>query len=100
MEDNSETNPDSNKPIKDKNDGNVPISVLNHLNQFCEGGFILFFFNHKDGSPNRVMTFDSHAHALALQNYMNNFSTALKQLNIHNEKMSLIKSLEDEDDEI
>jgi hypothetical protein len=71
---------------KTKRDGHVPVSFLHQLNEHCAGGFVLFYFNSEDGSPEQVMTFDSPAHCLALQKHVADWSMALQDLTIENEK--------------
>jgi hypothetical protein len=74
---------------QESNNGRMPIEVLNQLNEYTVGGFILFYFNSKEGSPEHVMSFDTTVHSLAMQNYLNNCVDALRQLNIENAKNQL-----------
>lgn len=71
-------------------EGRVPLSVLNTLNEHTIGGFILFYFNNKDGSPEHVMTFDSPIHSLAMQKYLNDWSDAIKDINLQTTKEQII----------
>jgi hypothetical protein len=68
----------------EKNTGRIPKHVLNLLNEHAVGGFMLFYFNSKSGEPEHVMSFDSPAHCLALQKYMQDWTEALHNSNIQN----------------
>lgn len=71
------------KPIEN---GRVPIKLLHKLNEHTVGGFILFYFNSVDGSPEHVMTFDSPVHALAMSKYTTTFCDAMRELDIEETK--------------
>ena len=62
--------------------GRVPKSILDKINEHTIGGFILFYFNAYDGSPEHVMTFDSHVHSMAMQKYLNDWSDAVRDINM------------------
>ena len=84
------------------NMGKVPISALNALNQFCVGGFILYYLNAETGEPDYAMTFDNFSTQLALQYYAKNFADTMDQINKHNVKASLLNDFMDgeENDDI
>ena len=88
--------------IKDNekvDDGSIPESVINQLNEHTVGGFVLFYFNSKNGSPEQVMTFDSPAYCLGLQKRIADWSAALQDLNIEEERMSFISSSKGDQEE-
>lgn len=58
-------------------------SLLNRINEFCNGGFILFYYG-EDGQPFPVASFDSVGHAMGMQRYVENWTEAIKDLNISN----------------
>lgn len=70
--------------------GTVPRQALDQLNEYTAGGFVLFYFNSEDGTPEQVMTFDSPAHCLALQKHINDWSLAVQDLSVEGEKVNLI----------
>lgn len=72
------------KKKPDENDGSLPRLVEHQINEHTIGGFILFYFNPKTGKPEQRMTFDSPAHALALQKYISDWSEILHTVNIEN----------------
>jgi hypothetical protein len=67
---------------KPKNDGSMPSVVVNQLFEHSPGGFILFYFNQENGAPEQVMSFDSPAHCLALQKYIQDWDEALHQVTL------------------
>jgi hypothetical protein len=69
-----------------KPDGKIPKVIINQLGEHTSGGFILFYFNAEDGSPEELMTFDSPAHCLALKKHIGDWSAALQDLNIESER--------------
>ena len=77
------------------NTGKIPMSALHALNQFCVGGFLIFYLNSETGEPEFSLTFDSAPDALAIQYYVKNFSKALDKLHLHNIRASLINDLTD-----
>lgn len=72
------------------NNGRLPVKVLNRLNEHTAGGFILFYFNSDDGSPEHVMTFDTPVHSLAMQKYLNDWSDALREINIESTRNHIL----------
>jgi hypothetical protein len=59
----------------------MPQQVLNTLNEVSAGGFLLFFIDDQ-GSVLPHFQADSEIHALAIQNFSENFIAALKHQNI------------------
>jgi hypothetical protein len=86
----------SNTKKIEPSDGTIPLPVINQLNEHTAGGFILFYFNSKDGTPEEFITFDSPAHCLALEQHVGNWSTAIKEINIDMEKHHIISSCQSE----
>lgn len=70
------------KSQKDTSNGSIPPHVLNLINEYAIGGFIMFYFNSKTGMPEHVFTFESPPHCLALQKYISDWDEALKNLNV------------------
>lgn len=87
------------KEEKSKNSGRIPISVLNNLNEFCNGGFICFYFNSENGMPEHAMTFDAPIFALGMQKYVTDWVDSLRDLNIEATKQQILDQQEDQDDE-
>ncbi len=82
---------------KNEYDGSIPEKVLNQLNEYTAGGFVLFYFNAEDGSPEKAMTFDSPAHSLALQKSIFDWSSAIQDLSIESEKFNLTKACQSQE---
>lgn len=74
------------KPNKNvnQNDGSIPDPILNQVNEHTIGGFIIFYFNSETGKPEQAMTFDSPAHALAIQKHIEDWSETIHTVNIEN----------------
>lgn len=83
------------KKPKDSN-GEVPQQVVNQLIEHTAGGFVLFYFNSKDGAPEEIMTFDSPAHCLALQKHIFDWGCALQDLQIETEKRHIQRACHEE----
>lgn len=86
-------------------DGSVPDRLLEELNQHTVGGFVLFYFNSIDGAPEQAMIFDSPAHSLGLQKHILDWSVALQEINVDEERESFTaacgnKLLTEEGDEL
>ena len=47
----------------------MPVQVLNQLDEFSSGGFILLTFD-EEGNPRLQCRFDSSAHSLGAQKYL------------------------------
>lgn len=82
---------------KNAPDGQVPMAIINQLNEHTAGGFILFYFNSETGSPEQMMVFDSPAHCLGLQKHINDWLQALQDLNIESERANIINALQVEE---
>jgi|SRR5882724_361331 len=76
----------SDKKKQKENEGVVPSVLINQLIEHTAGGFVLFYFNAKDGAPEEIMTFDSPAHCLALQKHIADWTYALQDLHVETEK--------------
>ena len=81
------------KETKNQSDGGIPPAVLNGLNQFTIGGFVLFYFNSKDGLPDHIMSFDSPVHAVAMEKYMEDWTEAFHDLQISMTKSNIINDI-------
>lgn len=66
--------------------GEVPKHVIDQITEHTVGGFVLFYFNSKDGTPEEILTFDSPAHCLALQKHIADWSFALQDLQVETER--------------
>ena len=79
--------------MKDKKlqdtDGSVPKHVINQIVEHTAGGFVLFYFNSIDGAPGEIITCDSPAHCLALQKHIADWTYALQDLHVENEKIHI-----------
>lgn len=87
---------------KQNNDGEVPVQVLNQLGEYTIGGFALFSFNSNTGLPQHVLSFDSPAHALAMQKYLTDWVIALNEIQIEGAMdniRSQIQSSQEEEEE-
>jgi hypothetical protein len=82
-----------------KQDGHVPITVINQLNEYTAGGFVLFYYNSETGAPEQIMTFDSPAHCLGLQKHISDWLTALQDLSIENEKINIVSSYRSDEED-
>ena len=59
----------------------IPKITLNQLNEFSNGGFILFYFN-SEGYPEVYTKFDNPMHAMALQYYVEHWAEAIEAVNL------------------
>ena len=59
----------------------IPKITLNQLNEFSNGGFILFYFN-SEGYPEVYTKFDNPMHAMALQYYVEHCAEAIEAVNL------------------
>ena len=59
----------------------IPDVTLNQLNEFSNGGFILFYFN-AEGYPEVYTKFDNPMHAMALQYYVEHWTEAIEAVNL------------------
>lgn len=88
-----------------KKDFKFPEKILNQINECSKGGFALFILG-KDGLPEMHVMFDDPVHAMALQQYVINWSKAAEVVNLEGMVESLLGEAgdlgepgEDEDDE-
>lgn len=73
--------------IKEMKEANVPVKrgfsipakFLNQLNEFTNGGFILFTFD-ESGSPKVYSQFDSDTHALGLFAFLNFYANSMNEI--------------------
>lgn len=70
----------------------LPKHLINELNEHAVGGFALFFFNPETGYPQNFLTFDSPAHCLAMQKYINDWCMALQDIYIEGTKEAIRES--------
>ena len=78
----------------------MPIAILNQLNEFSSGGFALFNFDDL-GNPCVHTKFDTNKDAMALQMFIGSWSDALHELSAKSTMHSIQdpESLDDLDDE-
>lgn len=81
-----------------KEDGEVsfeiPEKLLNQINEFSAGGFLLFTFD-ENGKPTINSYFDDMTHAIAMQSHIQTWIKALDHLNLK----LMIQNIEDNDKE-
>jgi len=65
----------------DKDNFVIPKTTINQLNEFSNGGFILFYFN-EDGYPEVYSKYDNPLHAMALQYYVEHWAAAIETANL------------------
>jgi hypothetical protein len=70
-----------NNYVKKKDNFVFPKQLLNQVEECSNGGFVLFTFN-EAGQPQVFTRCDNVAMALALQNQISNWSSALQAYNI------------------
>ena len=73
----------------------IPDATLNQLNEFSNGGFILFYFN-GEGYPEVYTKFDNPMHAMALQYYVEHWAEAIEAVNL-DASVDAIKKDDEED---
>jgi hypothetical protein len=79
------------------NDGFViPKTTINQLNEFSNGGFILFYFN-EEGYPEVYAKYDNPMHAMALQYYVEHWASAIEAANL-DASVDAIKEESDEEE--
>jgi len=59
----------------------IPEVTLNQLNEFSNGGFVLFYFN-SEGYPEVYTKFDNPMCAMALQYYVEHWAEAIEAVNL------------------
>ena len=78
-----------------KKDGKMPAHVLNSVFEHATGGFILFYFNQENGQLESSMSFDTPAHCMALQKYIEDWQEALHQVTLENSIKQINNSMEE-----
>lgn len=89
---------------KTKQEEQIPEHLINQLNEYAIGGFALFYFNRDSGEPEQIMSFDDRVHAIAMEKYIEDYSKALRELQVGNIQESIINNFgvcppPEEDDE-
>ena len=79
-----------------KNKSKVDKPLLRDVNEYANGGFILFSFA-EDGFPEINSHFDDGSKALALQHYVQNWSLAVEAVTLENTVALMEKEMEEED---
>ena len=72
----------------------IPDATINQLNEFSNGGFILFYFN-AEGYPEVYTKYDNPMHAMALQYYVEHWASAIETANLD----ASVDAIRQEDDE-
>ena len=72
----------------------IPEATINQLNEFSNGGFILFYFN-AEGYPEVYTKYDNPMHAMALQYYVEHWASAIETANLD----ASVDAIRQEDDE-
>jgi len=75
------------------NNGELPTAIVNAVNEHAIGGFAIFYFHPETGYPMHVLSFDSPAHALAMQKYILDWSEALRDLYIEGTRRYIEQNL-------
>lgn len=57
----------------------MPEQILRQINEFSQGGFILFTFNDQ-GIPETTAMFDSPPHSIAMASFVKNWSNAIEEI--------------------
>lgn len=76
----------------DKRGFEIPQSMLRQLNEFSDGGFVLFTFD-DNGNPNVHSKFDTNKDAMALQMFISNYAEAIEEISVR----STLNSMSSED---
>lgn len=71
--------------------------LLRDINDYANGGFILFSFA-EDGFPEVNSYFDEASKALALQHYIQNWSLAIETVTLENTVALMEKEMEEEEE--
>ena len=72
----------------------IPEATINQLNEFSNGGLILFYFN-AEGYPEVYTKYDNPLHAMALQYYVEHWASAIETANLD----ASVDAIKQEDDE-
>lgn len=70
------------KKQKQNQNEDIPIDIIHALDEHTVGGYMLFYFNQKDGNPAIRIRMDSQVHTLALQKYVTDWLESLRELQI------------------
>ena len=86
-----------NKETPTENNGSLSNKIFQAINEHTVGGFIIFYYNQKTGRPEQLLSFDSPAHALAMQKHIADWSEILHAANIENSvaAMSIFNAISD-----
>ena len=75
----------------------LPDKILNELNEFSGGGFILFIYD-QESSPRIYADFDSAAHGLGMQKFVQNWLSVVDTVNLEASMEELSSSSGDDED--
>lgn len=67
------------KPIYVPGQFTIPESFFNQLNEFTNGGYVLFYVNAK-GSPEVRTQFDNDIYGLAIHNFIRYFANSVEDI--------------------
>lgn len=81
-----------------KNNFHIPESFLKELNEFSGGGFILFTYD-QESNPKVYASFDSAAHGLGMQKFMQNWLSLVDTVNLESSMQEISDMGEDEDED-
>ena len=95
----SKTKNKNNNENDESNKLPIPRRVLDQINEYTVGGFVIFFFDAETGQPNQLMAFDSPACALALQKHISNWLQTIDEINIENSVQNIKEMMERDNDE-
>ena len=73
----------------------IPSSLLKQFDECSFGGFVLFSFD-GSGNPQVHSKFDNNLNAMAVQNFISNWSSAMMKISIEN-TMQILRSEIEED---
>jgi hypothetical protein len=71
----------------------IPEETLHKLNEFSGGGYILFIYD-ENSCPHAYAEFDTPAHGLGMQKYIQNWTNLIDNVNLE----SSMEEINDEDD--
>lgn len=75
----------------------VPDKILNEINECSGGGYILFTYD-QDSAPRVYASFDSAAHGLGMQKFMQNWLSLVDTVSLES-SIEELSNTEDGDDE-
>lgn len=76
----------------------VPKETLERLNEFSGGGFILFIYD-ENQNPRPYAKFDTMAHGLGMQRFLENWVEAVHNINVDNTTQALMGMTQNEEEE-